>query len=185
MRRFIIPLLITTATCLTAQDFRKNEWGDSLANVLNKETSELISQSETTLAYTDSILGLEAWCIYQFMSKQLVSGIYRITEGRSNSLNYISDFENLKSALTKKYGEPAKAGSHWSQTLSKNDPESWGTALILGHVTFYSEWITKTTKIQLGLSGENMKAENVIIYTSLESIQDIQSAREKENLDKL
>ena len=83
-----------------------------------------------------------------------------------NPNEYINDYEKLKKNLSIKYGEPVEDATNWKNNLFKSRPDSWGTAVGMGHLSFFAKWETTTTEILLALTGDNFKETLLIKYES-------------------
>ncbi|MCP5048343.1 MAG: hypothetical protein GY940_14330 [bacterium] len=162
-------------------NFRKAKWGMSMAQVKKVETQKLKQQSGTVLMYTDTLLDLPVSCLYQFSGEKLTVGAYVFSQKHTNKNDFISDFQRVKKALTKKYGPPMSNNDRlWKNDLYKDDRQQWGFAVSLGHLQFFAFWQTPETRIVLELSGDNYKIKMFLRYDSLKL-----KTEEKDDSDKL
>jgi len=154
--------LISTAQDESGYDFRETKWGMSEAEV---KASEKIKPTEEgvyapydyIIIYDGTIANLNAWIGYQFIDKKLIGGGYVFTESFIDKNQYIDNFLKIKDIMTRKYGTPSEDKVVWSNDLFKDNPQDYGTAVSIGHLTYQSKWQTPTTEIIIGLKGENFK----------------------------
>jgi hypothetical protein len=163
--------------------FRKSNWGDSKEKVIESEDLEPKHDADGVLGFQAKIAGLDTILAYIFVENKLVRSKYIITEKHTNANDFISDYEKLKEALTRKYGTPDKDETFWKNDLYKDDYEDWGMALKVGHLVYLASWETTDTDIGLVLSGENYDISLQIEYTSkkLEALEDKKTEQEKMN----
>ena len=67
-----------------------------------------------------------------------------------------------------KYGEPEIDEINWKNTLFRDDPEDWGTAVSIGHLDYLTKWEIEKTTIGISLGGDNYKIILGIGYYSKE-----------------
>jgi hypothetical protein len=143
--------------------FRAAKWGMSREQVMKTEAREAHSNSGNVLMYEDKIAGLDVTVGYVFAGDVLVRGVYLATEEHSNKNLFLDDFAILVEAITQKYGKPAEEKTYWSNRLFVDDPEQYGMAISVGHLTKYTEWDLPDSKILVGIRGDNhditLKAE--------------------------
>lgn len=147
-------------------DFRNTTWGMSKAQVLKTEKGTPVENAGDNIVYKSKVSSFDAITFYSFINNKLVLGAYSFQENHMNANEYISDYKKLKKNLTIKYGEPIEDITNWKNNLFKNRPESWGTAVGTGHLSFFTKWGTSTTEILLALTGDNFKETLVIKYES-------------------
>ncbi len=153
-------------------DFRKTKWGMTEAAVKATESSaptkEQAKGSKQIVVYKDTVSGLPCYVVYIFLNDKLVRTKYIATVEHTNKAACLSDFEVLASALREKYGNPKSDDSFWSNDLYKENPDEWGMAVAVGHLSKYATWETDTTKIVLALRGDNFEIDLEIEYASRE-----------------
>ena len=109
-----------------------------------------------------------AYLAYYFTEDgRLYSTRYILTEPHSNEDLYISDYEKIRSAITKKYGEPLLDFDSWSD----EDKESYykgreGTALEYGYLSYYTIYSLEETTISMIMSADNYEVSTTITYES-------------------
>ena len=177
MRKFLVLVFILAfAFALQAQTtkahFREATWGMTQAQIkaLEKGGVKGVTHSKSSgldvIVYEGVAGGLKCRVGYYFAENQLVEGRYLFAEEHANRILFISDFKEVKEALTEKYEEPAEDMVHWFNDLYKDDPLDWGMAVAVGHLWFEAEWHTSETKIMLQLRGDNYKISHFAQYTS-------------------
>lgn len=150
-------------------DFRKTTWGMSIEQVKATEDAKLDIEGDSELGYSGiKINGKDFICVYFFLEDKLYRSGYGLLGKHSNDNLYINDYENLKEALTKKYGKPRFDKVTWRNDLFKDSRQDWGTAISIGHLEYFSSWETSTTYINLGLNGDNYKISLTFGYYSRE-----------------
>ena len=169
----------------STKNFRKTVWGMSKSQVKATESGKPKKEDDSTFVYVGRVSGMNALIIYIFAENKLVRAKYLFREQHSNENDYISDYDNLKKALVKKYGKVKDEKSVWRDDLYKDNYSKWGFAVSLGHRIYYSQWETKDTEIFLVLSGENYKIDLVAEYCS-KVLKDLEKkVREKERAGEL
>lgn len=165
--------------------FRKAEWGMSKDQVKKIENIKISQENEEMIAYKGELSTFDVLILYVFTKDKLVRGIYGITESHMNKTDHISDYSILKELLNKKYGEPTQDTKHWKKDLYRDDPQEWGLAISVGHLTLFTAWETENTEITMALTGDNFKITHKVQYQSkaLGGLED--KAKEEEALDDL
>jgi len=150
-------------------DFRSVSWGMTIEEVKQSEKLELLHEGDADLLYSSEyVAGLPATIIYRFQNQKLVQGSYTFDALHSNANDYIDDYNNIKEALTKLYGNPLVDEQVWKDDLFKDDPSSYGLAVSAGQLLYATQWETETTAIVLGLSGDNYEISHFLFYTSFD-----------------
>lgn len=168
-------------------DFRKINWGMNQKEV--KQSEESVStflsdiSKENRLAFQGDAGGIPCYILYNFAEGRLTNTTYwfNISDKSYNNKNdHISDYSNLKEKLIKKYGNPSMDKQIWNNNLYKNNPENWGVAISLDHLSFITGWETSTTLIGLFLNGEDNGVNLYISYISKE-LKDLMENANKGN----
>jgi hypothetical protein len=55
---------------------------------------------------------------------------------------------------------------NWKSSLYKDDPEDWGLAISIGHVSWIARWDLSETTICLLLTGDNFKIMLGLLYST-------------------
>ncbi|MAT38870.1 MAG: hypothetical protein CL946_04625 [Ectothiorhodospiraceae bacterium] len=132
-------------------DFRKTHWGMSKEEVKKNETAEFVGETDDALIYKEKIGGLDSKLVYMFKEGKLRNSAYKFENEYSEVEDYINDYEKLKDAYTKKYGEPHSDEVRWTNDTFKDDPSMLGQALIEGHASFVTQWSLPETSVILSL----------------------------------
>lgn len=149
------------------KDFRRTTWGMSKSQVKATETGLPSKDDDSMLVYKEQVSGKDALIAYIFTEDKLVRAKYIFVEKHSNENDHITDYDDLKEALEKKYGKSKDTEKIWRNELYKSDYSKWGFAVGLGHLVYYTSWKTENTDIILGLSGENYEVKLVAEYSSI------------------
>ncbi len=148
-------------------DFRNAKWGDSLETVKEYEGKDAYVENNQALYNDRKVAGYNAYVMYTFDDDKLVSGGYVITDTFTNGGQYINAYENLKGAITEKYGEPTEDLIIPFVKQSQIDYSGESNALEYGYVAYSTTWNTDTTEIQLGMLSENYKIDIVLQYKDI------------------
>ena len=187
----VIFTLSLYAAEATKYDFRKTNWGMSKEQVKATEDAKLDIEDDSKpgcfiLAYSNiKIDGRDSICVYYFLEDKLYQSAYGFLRKHSNDNFYIDDYENLKGILTKKYGKPVLDNVTWRNDLFKDDKQSWGLAVSIGHLEYFSSWETSTTYIMLGLDGDNYKIDLTLGYSSRELEEWVKKIKEEQEKSQL
>jgi hypothetical protein len=175
--------LFTFLQVYSQYDFRKTTWGMTKDEVIAAETTDVTPQlDDNTISYKGTVNSLDCNIVYVFIHDTLVRAYYDITEVRTNKNQYIRDYEGLKKILTDKYSQPDKDRVTWLNDMYQDNVNDWGQALSIGHLAYFSEWLTETTDIWLMLQGDNYKIKFVVEYTSLKYaslLKEVEAEEEK------
>ena len=154
-------------------DFRKTRWGMTVAEVKSSEPLTVAEEGKNYLGYKTQVIGKNVLVIYIFADNQLVRSKYMLAESHTNKNDFITDYDDFKEILQKKYGKPSLDKIFWKNDLYKDDHSDWGIAISLGHLIHLSKWETQDTEIIDILTGENYKITCGVEYASknLKSIE--------------
>lgn len=164
-------------------NFRKTKWGMSIAQVKSSEPLDVAKEDETLLGYKTTVIGKDIFVAYFFIDNQLVRARYVLAESHTNKNDFITDYNDFKEILTKKYGKPKQDKSFWKNDLYKDDYSHWGTAISMGHLVYLSSWETQDTEINDMLMGENFDISCIVEYSSKDLKEIEKKAQEKKALD--
>lgn len=163
-------------------DFRSAKWGMSRKQVIATEGKEPdMTRSGGLIAYNTKVSGMSCMAVYRFVKDQLVMGRYVFTVKHVNANLYLSDFDQLKEIITKKYGKPTEENVYWSSNLYKSNPNHWGMAISAGHLSKYTTWENQATKMIIALSGDNFKVHIGLDYYSKRLAPLLKAASEKKD----
>jgi len=145
-------------------DFRKVRWGMSKDEVRNNETAGFIGETDDALLYKEKIGGLDSKLVYMFEDGKLRNSAYKFENEYSDVEDYINDYEKLKDAYTKKYGEPYTDKIKWTNDSFKDDPSMHEQALIEGHVSYIAQWSIPETNVILKLYKDKNEISLMAMY---------------------
>lgn len=133
--------------------------------------------------YETRLAGLECWVAYIFTEGRLTRAKYIIQEKHMEGTKHIRDYDELKKNLIKKYGDPMNDNVFWNNDLYKDDYSSWGTAISIGHLSYFAKWDSPDTEIALALYGDNFEVTLGIEYVSKKLREFDKKAGEKRTLE--
>ena len=171
--RPILPILVLLISVIVhaeeqPTDFRQARWGMSREQVKEVEKkAEFVDEDEELLLYKGALAGFDVSIVYVFVAGQLVRGTYFTDRTHSNKNDYISDYQRLKALLAKKYGLPTSSHIWWRNDRYQDSPQDWGFAISIGDLQYNTIWVTKSTKIELLLTGNNDEIQNEIRYDNI------------------
>ena len=158
--------LLKEIQTIAKRDFRKAVWGMPRSEVVLTEADDPTSEDDSALIYSRKVAGMRTLIGYLFVEDKLVKAKYMFHQQHSEFDQYITDYNNLKKALEKKYGKAQKERDIWSNDLYTNIPAEWGKAVSLGYLTRLSYWSIKNTEITLTLKGKDEKIDLWLEYKS-------------------
>lgn len=175
----IIIALLAKPIFAGGYDFRKTRWGMSMEQVKASESLKVAQTEKNMLAYRTNIIGKNVFIIYYFVHNKLFQARYALLDSHTNKNDFITDYNDFKKILTRKYGIPDQDRTIWRNDLYKNDPSNWGMAVIVGNLVYISNWQTHDTEITCLLGGDNFKATCGVEYKSKKLEQLERKAAEK------
>ena len=147
-------------------DFRKTTWGMARGQVREVETAEIVKETEDGLIYRGQVARHPCLIVYFFAQGKLVRAKYNLIAEHASPQDYVTDFEQLHAMLSKKYGTPVKDQYHWIDDRYRDDHESWGKAVALGHLVPWVSWETDSTEISLMLRIQDQRLLLEVEYSS-------------------
>ena len=159
---------ITTETPIEQRsdaDFRNAKWGENVETVKEYELDVTLSGDKDQLSGEVNVGGYDSYVGFFFDNNKLYEGIYAFSLDYSNAGQYIPVYDDLKSMLTQKYGEPYEDEIIPLTKQSQIDYAGPAHALEYGYVVYRSQWETGTTNIMLGMSAEDYEVKLLISYT--------------------
>jgi len=182
MTVFMVIIAITQSFAEN-YDFRKTKWGMSKDQVKSSEPLKVAKETDDMLLYKTTVIGKNVLLVYIFVNNQLVRSKYILAEFHTNNNDFITDFNEFKKILVKKYGTPIKDEKIWRNDLYKDDFSNWGMAIALGHLLYFAQWETSNTTITAILKGDNFDITCGIEYAS-KKLEDLEKkAQEKKALE--
>ena len=116
------------------------------------------------MIYKEKIGGLDSQLVYLFEDGKLRDSAYKFENEYSDVEDYINDYEKLKDAYTKKYGEPYTDKIEWTNDSFKDDPSMHEQALIEGHVSYIAQWSIPETNVILKLYKDKNEISLMAMY---------------------
>lgn len=157
-------------------DFLNAKWGEDMETVKKYELDVTLSDSEDMLSGEVNIGGYDSYVGFLFDGNKLYEGIYVFPLDYSNAGQYIPAYDDLKSMLTQKYGEPYEDEIIPLTKQSQIDYAGPASSLEYGYVVYRCQWETNTTNILLGMSAENYEVKLLILYTDKNYEADINNS---------
>jgi len=152
--------------------FRKTRWGMTKAEVKSSEPTnvfneETLSGGQELIQYKGRVGGvMPALVSYGFTQGKLIKADYFFMIKHSDKNAYITEYQNIKEILTKKYGAPVDEKEVWRNDQFKDNPQSWGFAIGVGHHFRWAKWVTPATMIKLYLVGDKFEINLSASYKS-------------------
>ncbi len=146
--------------------FRKTRWGMSQEQIMDSEESKLYLRGERNLVYNAKVLEKEMIIDYFLIDDKLIRAGYTLAENHIADNQYIGDFGEIKEVLNRKYGDPIEDRTIWKNDYFKSNLRQWGTAVSVGHLSFFSAWETDSTVITASLTGGQFKFSCIVVYKS-------------------
>lgn len=148
--------------------FRNAYWGDDIETVKKYEDSELVGEDTNFLYYNTKISGYEVNTVYFFDdNNKLYNAGYQFLNKQTNGGQYLTQYNNLKESLIKKYGEASIDKIVPFVDQSQIDHAGESNAIEYGYVSYYTEWENDNTRIYLGMMTENYETQIMIGYKDL------------------
>ena len=161
----IVRCVLVILFCLSAPlglcwgenfNLRYTRWGMSQKEVINaEEKMDPVEVTENTILYKTRLMRNNVELQYVFVDNKLIGAIYRLADNYLNSNHFQNTYIKFKTALIRKYGQPAVESTDWLNNTYTSDRRKWGLALSLGHVEYASSWTTNSAKINCNLKEEN------------------------------
>jgi hypothetical protein len=168
--RLLLPLLLLVASsawAAAAPDFRQVHWGQSLAEVLQSESSPPGARQENALFYRTDFAGLNCILVYMFDNDRLYQAGYIFDLTHDDLNQFIFDYKTLFDRLGEEFGKPEEDQVLWLNETYRNTPRAFGTAVSLGHLVCQASWRTPATIIRIRLWGADRRINLGIGYFSL------------------
>jgi hypothetical protein len=153
-------------TPTVGEGYDRTKWGMSPDEVRVLYHDKEFKGQDNIPYFEGQTAGKDSVTVFYFTQAQLTAVAVILNEAHTNRNAYLAEYQFLKQQLTKKYGDPTEDESRWLNDLYQDDPDEYGFAVSLGHLTLLSKWETKGTEIELSCSGKNFKISNRIQYAS-------------------
>lgn len=154
-------------------DFRTVRWGMSKEDVMAREglepdyTGNLSELDVTYIGYDTKLMGKDCLLGFYFCDKGLYEARYIMTETHTADSKYISDYKEIRAALTDKYGEPLRDQENWDTSRHKEYYSSdKARALNYGFLEYCTTYHNARTDIMMIMNAEDYKIGTIIYYNS-------------------
>lgn len=154
-------------------DFRSVRWGMTEEEVRSLEgnkpdySGKLDGRNAWYIGYDTKLMGNSVILAYYFGANGLYEARYIWTESHSNENLYISDYKDVRTQLTAKYGSPWWDKENWDTSSHKSYySEKKGDALSYGYLTYETCYRTNRTNITMQMDADNYKVSFIIYYES-------------------
>jgi hypothetical protein len=154
-------------------DFRSVRWGMTEDEVKATENGTVTYSGKVNgtsawyIGYDTTLMGNDVILAYYFGANGLYQARYIWKETHSNENLYISDYNDVKAQLTKKYGSPWYDKENWDTSSHKSYySEKKGDALSYGYLTYETDYSTLRSYITMSMSADNYQVSFVIYYES-------------------
>lgn len=152
-----------------SNDFRVARWGDSMSEIIEREgrRNEWKGQmiNPNVYSFGSSIANKPCDVLYIFTSNdKLIRSKYFFTHVSVDSC--ISDYKELVSLLSEKYGEPDSQSVKWSDPSYERTRTEEGYEVYMGHLKYYTYWTTLRSEIIIALSESDGVINLAIEYSS-------------------
>jgi hypothetical protein len=136
--------------------------------IASEEKMDPVEKTDNMIKYKTQILGKNFELHYLFAEDKLIGSVYKLDDNYLTSNNFLGTYNELKEALTKKYGQPSREIINWLNDTYRDVRKKWGLALSLGHVEYASTWKTQNATIKCSLSEVNYYVLCLVEYLSSE-----------------
>ena len=177
MKNLLVVFLLIPLFCISQNDFRKMNWGDSINDLKEKyeDISFSIEKVNDFIVYShsDYVGGKDATVGYTFTNDKLFGAAYLFsTDSYKDSKERLRDFYSISKRLNDKYN--MDRNDQWLDETWKDDPDFLDLALISGDVQLVESGKNEGTLIMhtLGMTGGSLTHN--LLYTSIETVNSIQ-----------
>jgi len=174
---FVLVLLSISMLTYSQSDFRSVNWGMSENEVKSIEKANFIGKSDTGLSYSLELNSVPMVLIYYFIDHKLFQAGYMTAKEYTDANKYFYIYDDLKKSLVKKYGKVNEI-----KRVDKYYEDNLDDGLILGKVTYMSEWQNDKSSIYLTIGGGELSAKLLIFYQSKEYIKLLESQDNSDGL---
>jgi len=144
-----------TRVSVGSYDFGRARWGMNKELVISAEGSKPLLKKGDMLKYKGIYQGMGAELTYTFSNNRLVKGRYKLIGNSADEMAYIRNYLRIKELLSLRFGEPQIDEKLWANSSYKDNPESYGFAVYIGHLSYRSKWSTMRTEVLLELKSGN------------------------------
>jgi major membrane immunogen (membrane-anchored lipoprotein) len=155
----------------TKYDFRRADWGMTMAEVKASESKKPADETADSLTYTSRVGKMFAYVTYQFKDGKLYRAGFIFDEKRDTDQKFLDDYETIKQELTKVNGKPVIDGVKQINPDADVASQDRGAAVCRGDLAYGAQWNIPRTVIRLFLQGKDSKCILTAIYTSASAEQ--------------
>jgi hypothetical protein len=144
-------------------------WGMSSADLTRLIGDPVGVQSLSggkVLRYKRRVMERDCRIEYEFYRDRLEKTRYLFTQDHPQHSLYIEDFQQLNTQFTRQYGKPAEESKLWHEPTWKDDPNRWGHAVSLGHLSYRTCWRMDQTEVTLSLAGSDSQVSLELLYSA-------------------
>lgn len=154
-------------------DFKSFDWGMKQEDIEAVEGTpdvdeEMSNADGKFIAYADrSVAGKKAILAYYFTNDQFYEARYLLKEDHSLGSSYISDYEDIKDALTSSLGETPRDYTKWD-TDSHEDYYSGreGDALSYGYLSYATWFDMDNMDVYMFMTADNYDISTTVQFDS-------------------
>ena len=152
-----------------SNDFRIARWGDSMSQIIDREgrKNEWTGQeiNPNVYSFSSSIANKLCDVLYFFTTNdKLARSKYYFTNVSTDGC--ISDYKELVSLLSEKYGEPIAQSREWADPSYEKTCKEEGYEVYMGRLSYYTYWTTIRSRIIISLKGGDSLINLAIEYSS-------------------
>ena len=177
MKNLLAVFLLSPLFCISQNDFRKMNWGDSSNDLLeNYEDISFTKESEGDLiaySHNDNIGGIDATVLYTFKNNKLFAAGYMFSSRSfKDSKERLKDFYSISQRLNNKYD--IDRDDEWLVKTWKDYPDHLDHALDMGDVELIEKGKFNETLILHTLGTHDGSLTHSLYYYSEESMNSFQ-----------
>ncbi|GAA1739063.1 hypothetical protein [Microcella frigidaquae] len=133
--------------------FRSVPWGVSKDEVQRREVREPLTADSGSdeLHFEVRFFGQRWLARYSFFKNTLEKGELLLVDELPDEDANVELFQRIKVACEAQFGE-GQEKQIWSNDLFEDDPESWGLAVGLGHMTWHAVFRSSDSRIEILLN---------------------------------
>ena len=166
--QFLLPLLVVMLSAAAyAEEFRENNWGDSRAQVIQREGEPIKNEGEW-LSFRVKTDGQDALLGLRFLEDQLTNAIYDFRDPEASSLETYQQFFKIEKMLEDKYGAYEKLEATMPTNIPEGDAGFNQVAdfIASGRGSLVEIWETPSTTIVHSLNGSDGVMRHSVTYSS-------------------
>jgi len=146
------------------------EWGmksGDLARLLGNPSRVRSQEGTKIFCYQRRVMGRGCRIEHVFRRDHLIKTRYIFLDEYPQQTRYIEEYLRLNAEFSQRYGEPEEEKKLWHDPVLKNNPQEWGQAISLGHLSYQTRWQLSSTEIVLSLAGSKSQIMLELLYSSL------------------